>query len=367
MTHEPNYGREFLGDHETASYDRNKDMKEFEDTKAGVKGVVDAAAGGALSKIPRIFVRPDDELAEEEEELSVLKRCENGSKFETPVIDFGGVAWMNKNDAGYEEIVNEIRHASETWGFFQLINHGIPESVMDEMMKGVKRFHEQDAKVKKPMYSRDPNESMVYFDNHSHFHKARFAEWKDSLVCRMLSPDPINPKELPETFRDVMMEYTKHVVNLGDILTELLSEGLGLPGLDCTKKLDHIAHYYPACPEPQLTMGNGKHSDPTFFTVLLQDDIGGLQFVHQKFWVDVKPVPGSLLVNIGDLLQVISNERFKSAEHRVMANLVGPRISVASYFSGSKTTTKLYGLFKELVSGENDNNRSLSKCITILE
>ncbi|KAI3995027.1 hypothetical protein MKX01_020799 [Papaver californicum] len=356
---EPNYGREFLGEHELASYDRKKDMKVFDDTKAGVKGVVDDA--GALSKIPRIFVRPDDELAEEEEELFVLRNCvmNENSKLETPVIDLQGVAWMNKNDVRYEqrheEIVDQIRYASETWGFFQLINHGIPIAVMDEMMKGVKRFHEQDAEVKKPMYSRDPNKCVVYFDNHFHFHKARFAEWKDSLVCRMLSPDPINPRDLPETFRDIMLEYTKHVINLGDILIELLSEGLGLAGdhlkglLDCTKNLDHICHYYPACPEPQLTLGSSKHSDPTFFTVLLQDDIGGLQFLHQKFWVDVKPVPESLLVNIGDLLQVISNERFKSAEHRVVANLVGPRISVASFFSGSKTSTKLYGPLKELV------------------
>ncbi|RZC43441.1 hypothetical protein C5167_036389 [Papaver somniferum] len=349
---DPNYGREFLGGHELASYDRIKDLKVFDDTKTGVKGVVDA---GALSKIPRIFVRPDDELAEEEEEFRVLKNCvnsENSSKFETPVIDLEGVAWMNKNDVGYEqrheEIVNEIRHASETSGFFQLINHGVPKNVMDEMVKGVKRFHEQDDEAKKPMYSRDPNKSMVYFDNHFHYHKARFAEWKDSLVCRVLSPDIINPQDLPETFRDIMLEYTKHVINLGDTLVELLSEGLGL-ALECTKNLDHICDYYPACPEPQLTLGSGKHSDSTFFTVLLQDDIGGLQFLHQKFWVDVKPVHGSLLVNIGDLLQVISNERFKSAEHRVVANLVGPRISVASFFSGSKTYRKLCGPIKEVV------------------
>ncbi|KAI3908007.1 hypothetical protein MKW98_003652 [Papaver atlanticum] len=340
MNNDPNYGREFLGGHELASYDRKKDMKVFDDTKAGVKGVVDS---GELLKIPRIFVRPDDELAEEEEEFRVLKNCvnnENSSAFEAPVIDLEGIAWMSKNDIGYEqrnkEIVKEIRHASETWGFFQLINHGIPITVMDEMIKGVKRFHEQDAEMKKPMYSRDPNKSTVYFDNHFHFHKARFAEWKDSLVCRMLSPDPINPQDLPETFRDIMREYTKHVINLGDILTELLSEGLGLAGdhlkeLGCTKTLDHICDYYPACPEPKLTLGSGKHSDPSFFTLLLQDDMGGLQFLHQKFWVDVKPVHGSLLVNIGDLLQVISNERFKSAEHRVVANLVGPRISVASF------------------------------------
>ncbi|KAI3878332.1 hypothetical protein MKX03_021792 [Papaver bracteatum] len=369
-----NHGREFLAGCDSVSYDHMKEMKAFDDTKAGVKGVVDA---GALSKIPRIFARPQDELANDERLFmpSSGDINENGM-FESPVIDLKGVLPMNKINDDYDqqrhnEIVNEIRHASETWGFFQLINHGIPITVMDEMMEGVKRFHEQDAEAKKPLYSRDPNKKVVYFNTHFHFHKARYAEWKDSLVCRMLSPDPIDPEDLPDTSRDIMLEYTRHLICLGDILIELLSEGLRLhpqhlKGLDCTKNLVNIGHYYPACPEPELTLGGGKHSDPTFFTILLQDDIGGLQFLHQDYWIGVTPVPGALLVNIGDLLQVISNERFKSAEHRVVANFTGPRISVASFFSGSKTSTKLYGPLKELISSENDD-RPLYKDITIRE
>ncbi|KAI3988416.1 hypothetical protein MKX01_031634 [Papaver californicum] len=207
---------------------------------------------------------------------------------------------------------------------------------MDEVMEGVKRFHEQDVEVKKPLYSRDPNKKVVYFNIHFHFHKARYAEWKDSLVCRMLSPDPINPKDFPDISRDIMLKYTRHLICLGDILIELLSEGLRLnphhlKGLDCTKNLVNIGHYYPACPESELTLGGGKHSDPTFVTILLQDDIGGLQFLHRNYWVGAKPVPEALLVNIGDILQVISNKRYKSAEHRVVANFAGPRVSMASF------------------------------------
>ncbi|MCL7048254.1 hypothetical protein MKW94_030045 [Papaver nudicaule] len=367
------YSGEFLagceGSVTVTGYDHMKEMKAFDDTKAGVKGVVDA---GPLAKIPRIFVRPEDEIAKDEPLFTPSTSDINeNSTFETPVIDLQGVYDQQR----HKEIVSEIRHASETRGVFQLINHGIPQAVMEEMMNGVKRFHEQDVQVKMPLYSRDPTKKVVYFNTTYHFHKARYAEWKDSLVCRMLSPDPINPEDLPETTRDIMLEYTRHMVNLGDILIELLSEGLRLDahhlkGLDCTKNLIHIGHYYPACPEPELTLGGGKHSDPTFFTILLQDEIGGLQFLHQNHWVGVTPVPGALLVNIGDLLQVISNDRFKSVEHRVVANLTGPRISMASFFTGSRASTKVYGPLKELIFDENDGtsyDRPLYKDITVRE
>lgn len=104
------------------------------------------------------------------------------------------------------------------------------------------------------------------------------------------------------------MEFSKHVMKLGISLFELLSEGLGLnpsqlTNMDCAEGLRVLAHYYPACPQPELTMGTSKHSDNDFITVLLRDDIGGLQVLHHNQWVDVPPTPGALVVNIGDLMQ----------------------------------------------------------------
>jgi isopenicillin N synthase-like dioxygenase len=97
-------------------------------------------------------------------------------------------------------------------------------------------------------------------------------------------------------------------MKLGILLLELLSEALGLNpnhlnDIDCSEGLALVCHYYPACPQPELTIGASKHADNAFLVVLLQDHTGGLQVLHQDKWVDVPPVPGALVVNIGDLLQ----------------------------------------------------------------
>ncbi|CAK7327230.1 unnamed protein product [Dovyalis caffra] len=288
--------------------DRKSELKAFDDTKAGVKGLVDAG----VSKVPQIFINPSEIL--ENRTLSASKK-----PVTVPVIDLEAI---DKDPIRRKEIVDKVRKASETWGFFQLVNHGIPVSVLEEM----------DA--------------------------AQVANWRDTFFSYM-APHPPKPEELPGACRDIMMEFSKQVTSLGILLFGLLSEALGLKTdhlekMDCAEGLALISHYYPACPEPELTLGTSKHSDIDFLTVLLQDQIGGLQVLHQDQWVDISPVPGALIINIGDLLQLISNDKFKSVEHRVMANRVGPRVSVACFFSTSfQPSSKLYGPIKELLSEDN--------------
>lgn len=103
----------------------------------------------------------------------------------------------------------------------------------------------------------------------------------------------------------------KEMVKVKDVLSELLSEALGvskelLKQIECMESEYLTCLYYPASPEPDKCLGTVEHSDPTVLTVLVQDHCGGLQIKHDGCWIDVPPVPGALIVNIGDFLQVIN-------------------------------------------------------------
>ncbi|KAM0002947.1 putative deacetoxyvindoline 4-hydroxylase [Helianthus debilis subsp. tardiflorus] len=299
-----------------APYDRVTELKAFDQAKTGVQGLVDAG----IQHVPRIFINQPETIPKAP------------TSIELPLIDLGSTDRAST--------VEKIREASKNLGLFQVVNHGIPLSVMDETLKGVRRFHEQDVETKKRFYTRDASNTVGHFFS-------------------VMAPLPPKAEELPEVCRDIQIAYSNHVLKLGGLLFRLISKALGLEpnhlgDMDCDKGLTFVGHCYPACPQPDLTMGATKHTDDGFLTVLLQDDIGRLQILHQNQWVGVPPTPGALVINIGDLLQMISNDKLKSVEHRVLANEKGPRVSVGCFFTTALVaSTKVYGPIKELVSDEN--------------
>ncbi|KAL3648795.1 hypothetical protein CASFOL_005198 [Castilleja foliolosa] len=272
-------------------YDRMKMLEAFDETNAGVKGLVDSG----LQKIPKIFARPSNELT---------TNGKSTQEIQIPVIDLSDIL----KPEGRKRIVEDVKDASETWGFFQVVNHGISTAVLDGMIEGIKKFNEQDVEEKKKYYTRDLKQRVRYHSSYDLF-TSKTASWRDTIIIAFPGPDPTHHHELPATCRESSVEYSKHIEILGNDLLGLLSEVLGLETdhlkkMDCFKGHRLHCHYYPACPEPELAIGTTEHSDPGFLTILLQSQgISALQVLYQGQWVDVEPTEGGLVINIGDLLQ----------------------------------------------------------------
>ncbi|XP_038877359.1 1-aminocyclopropane-1-carboxylate oxidase homolog 1-like isoform X2 [Benincasa hispida] len=283
------------------TFDRASELKSFDETKAGVKGLVDSG----MTEIPGIFYCPPKEGS---------NSVPNETHLGVPVVDLEDI---HKDPLKRREAMEKIREASETWGFFQVLNHGVPVSVQEEIINGTRRFFEQDTEVKKQYYTRDDTKPFVYNCNFDLF-SAPVTNWRDTFSTQM-TPNSPNPQDLPQVCRDILIEYSAQMEKVGQLIFGLLSEALGLKSthlleLDCNEGHAIMCHYYPPCPQPTLIIGTTEHSDSGFITVLLQGHIGGLQVLHHNKWVDILPVPGALTVNVGSLLQIFELSAYSGGQ-----------------------------------------------------
>ena len=276
-------------------YNRAKEVKQFDDSKMGVKGLVDSG----LTTIPRIFIHPPETLSD----LKPTSQTRPDS-ISIPTIDLSGCYDSDLRST----IADQISRAARESGFFQITNHGIPSETIDSTIAAIKAFHEQPTEIKARFYSRKMGSGASYFSNHD-LYQSKAASWRDTLRV-VIGPNLPAPEEVPEICRKEVVVWDREVVRLGEKLMGLMSEGLGLSTerlteMTCLEGRGMVGHYYPYCPQPDLTVGINSHTDPGVLTVLIQDQTGGLQVKSGGAWVDVKPVPGALVINVGDLFQVI--------------------------------------------------------------
>ncbi|MED6118179.1 Protein srg1 [Stylosanthes scabra] len=92
-------------------------------------------------------------------------------------------------------------------------------------------------------------------------------------------------------------------------------------------------NYFPPCPQPEKVAGLNPHSDTIGLTILLQvNEVDGLQIKKDGIWVPIKPLPNAFVINIGDMLEMITNGIYRSIEHRVTVNAEKERLSFATFY-----------------------------------
>lgn len=255
-----------------------------------------------------------------------------------PVIDLAGLEDSDQR----VKTVSQLVQASQEWGFFQIINHGIPLSLLESVKRVSQEFFGLSLEEKRKQCPVRPGIYMLegygrFFD----ISDDTVLDWVDALV-HYIFPEWAKAVEhwpkIPSTYRETYEKYGAEVMRVIDKLLELLSEGLGLnpnyiQTLNKEPLLQVRINYYPPCPQPDLVNGLKPHSDGDMLAVLLDDGVDGLQVRKDDEWFTVASVPGSLIVNIGDFLQIISNGKYKSAEHRAVTNANQNRMSIVMFFN----------------------------------
>ncbi|KAJ4822097.1 hypothetical protein Tsubulata_002812, partial [Turnera subulata] len=266
-----------------------------------------------IQSVPEKYVFPPEERARE----LVVSSCKT-----IPVIDLGDTGGAGGDRA---IAVQNVLKARQELGFFQVINHGVPEDLMSSAMSVFKEFFEMPAEDRASLYSEDPNRSCRVFSSTLSYARESVHFWRDGLrhPCHPLEKWIEEWPEKPTRYREVVGNYTKEVTKLSSKILEMICEGVGLEsgyfegGLSENTLLS--VNYYPASPDPSLTMGIPKHCDPNLITILLQDDVLGLQVFKDGEWISVDPVPNAFVVNIGYQLQIATNDKMKSVEHRAVS------------------------------------------------
>ncbi|KAG5517109.1 hypothetical protein RHGRI_037760 [Rhododendron griersonianum] len=269
---------------------------------------------------------------------SGLRTSDDSSLLSVPVIDLQSLVSGDRMD--YE--LERLHCACKDWGFFQVINHGVSIELLEEFKREIVDFFKLPSEEKKKLWQQP--------DNHEGFgqlfvvSEEQKLDWSDMFYITTL-PSSLRRTQLfellPPNLRETLEAYSVEVRKLAMTILGQMAKALKMDSEEMRELFsDGVQsmrmNYYPPCPEPDMAIGFSPHSDADALTILYQlNDINGLQIQKEGKWVPVKPVQNGFIVNIGDIMEIVSNGVYRSIEHRATVNSTKERLSIATFYSSN--------------------------------
>lgn len=270
---------------------------------------------------------------------------------ELPVIDIEG---CNTQGGGVETVAAEIGQACREWGFFHIVGHGVDETLSTGLENAARRFFALPPEQKHAIsMDRGGRAWRGYFPVGGELTSGQpdlkeglyFGEELGDDHPSVLAGLPMHGRNLfPETisgFSSLVLDYMGEMTRVGHVLMEALAIGLGLePSYFADRYtrdpliLFRIFHYPSASSVAggHSDWGVGEHTDYGMLTILRQDEMAGLQVKAKGRWIDVPPLTGSLVCNIGDMLDRLTGGLYRSTPHRVLTPVGRDRLSFPFFF-----------------------------------
>nr|XP_027187633.1 protein SRG1-like isoform X2 [Cicer arietinum] len=249
-----------------------------------------------------------------------------------PIIDFDKLLCEDVTE------LEKLHHASKEWGFFQLINHGVDPSLVENMKIGVQKFFNLSMEEKKKFWQ-TPN-NMEGFGQLFVVSDEQKLEWADMFYVSTFPLYSRHPHLIPsisQPFRDHLELYSLELKNLCIKIIGHMEKALKIKTNELVEFFEDAGqgmkmNYYPPCPQPEQVIGHNPHSDAGALTILLQvNEMEGLQIKKDGMWIPIKPLSNAFVINIGDMLEILTNGTYRSIEHRATVNSKKERISIATF------------------------------------
>ncbi|KAG9456702.1 hypothetical protein H6P81_001210 [Aristolochia fimbriata] len=268
-----------------------------------------------------------------------------------PLIDMANLLNM---DAGEKELM-KLQEACRDWGAFQVINHGIPEEIVESIRKETRDFFALPLQEKSQVAQQEG--SLEGYGQAFVVSEDQPLDWSGMLFFKVLPVLHRNPNlwnNSPQGLRDALASYTEEARRLAVSLLGFMAMALGLEEGDFSGSFMEGEYSvrmncYPPCPQFDQVIGISPHSDITGITLLLESDhTAGLQVRKDGYWTTVKPVSGGITVNVGNIVEILSNGAYRSPEHRAIVNGEKERRSIVTfcYPCGSATVGPSPGLVR---------------------